>query len=171
MTCPHSKTLIRRRLLSQGIEAAEAARHHASCGECRALIERFERLEASLDDAFGRLHVSAAFDARLGERVRSLHVITHEDRSREKERMQREYEFAMARLRREWFSLPALVEALQLVAPLCLVVWGFVGFGEELTRVLAPSGYGSLLSHGLFAVVVLGVTLWFRKGLPSARFI
>jgi len=85
--------------------------HLQSCAECRAFHERALQLNTRLERGIKCNDLSPSFTARLRQRIKSAGQ-TEAAYFEQKQRMQMEFEQCSARLRKQLFRLPNLLDAI-----------------------------------------------------------
>jgi len=152
-----------------GLAAADALlieEHLQSCRECQLFYQRARELSAALEHGIKCAGLSPSFAARLWEKLDSS-AKTEAACLQQKQRMQMEFEQYSARLRKQLFRLPNLLDAISYSVAIlvsCYVL--FAGFGG-LTGMLAES-WPSLEQHRLLLFSGVIVTLSTLLGLTLA---
>jgi len=150
-------------------------KHMAGCAACHTFARQLKQLDNALTRTVKAPVLSAAFQAKLQQRIQATPVMSPAEIARRKRQMQAEYEAGLSRL--SPFALPSrkLLEGLGYAAALALV--GFLAwrFLPQLTDALAALGLNvpgqeflpSLIVSALF--VVMGLIAAFPKQVVRLR--
>ena len=151
-----------------GLTAADTSvieEHLRSCRECQAFYQSARQLTAALEREIKRPVLSPSFTARLQERIEADRSLQSQTAYfQQKQRMQREFEQNSARLRKQLFCLPNLLDLVSysfatLIACYLLVT----GFGWLIRTVgqssPAEQQHALLIFSGIIVIAGIAVAL------------
>ena len=146
---------------------AEIEGHLVACAACRALVRRFERLDAALAASVKPPALSAGFDQRLRQQLETeTNALSEAERAERKRQLQADFEAGLLQLRRHAAPLANLPGVLGWACLIALAGWLTVLCLPAAARVLPGAAAGGLGEQYLFAAV--GGVVFLAVGLIAA---